>query len=221
MEGGVLGAPNNSTELIMKTLTTKLALTAIIAATVIGALAGCTAQATTAAPKPTHSSTSVAAPAVKAPTAATITVGQELTPGETLALKKNYSDLAAAGKVIYTTSAGANIVVARKQPLPAAVVADATAKTAAAAQVSAAAGDPANGAVEKQANALRSRTSKSLVFVVSVFSSNGAGAPLAWRWIAAVPGTGAHYFGSQGAAIAYANSFVAGQADPNVWAVIA
>ncbi|MHC5796170.1 hypothetical protein ACVXZ4_08435 [Lacisediminihabitans sp. FW035] len=210
----------------MKTLTTNLALAAIIAATVIGTLAGCTPQAHTAAPKPTHSSTAVAtpkpttAPVVKAPTAETITVGQELTADETLALKRNYSDLSAAGKVIYTTSAGVNIVVARTQPLPAVVVADAAAKTAAAAQVSASAGDSLNGAVQSQVDSLGSMTSKNLIVVTSVYSSDGSGAPLAWRWIAGTRGAGAHYFGSQSAALAYATDFVAHQADPSVWAVI-
>ncbi len=79
----------------MKT-STKFIGTAIIAATLIATLAGCTQTATVAAPKPTHSSSAVAAPkpttapAVPVgPTAATVTVGQVLTPAKTLTMKRS------------------------------------------------------------------------------------------------------------------------------------
>ena len=40
---------------------------------------------------------------MEGPTAATITVGQELTAAKTLALKESFEALGKAGKVIYTT----------------------------------------------------------------------------------------------------------------------
>ena len=130
----------------MKTSTKHLG-TFALAATLVVSLAGCVATAPTAAPKPTYSSTAAAtpkpstAPVAAAPTAETVTVGQELTADEALALRKNYNDLITTGKVRHTTADGKSIDVGMKEPVPAAVVADASAKVSAAAAVSARASD--------------------------------------------------------------------------------
>ena len=210
----------------MKTSTKYLGTIALIATLTVASLTGCTASAPTAAPKPTHSSTAVAtpkpttAPVAATPTAETVTAGQELTAGESSALRKNYIDLITAGKVIYTTADGKNIVVGMKEPLPAVVSVDAAAKAAAAVKVSATEGDPTNLAVVNSVKSLESSTGKKVVLVAYVLTANEARDAFAWRWIAIVPTEPAHFFGSQAAGIAWGQSFIAGQANPGRWAVI-
>ena len=209
----------------MKT-STKYLGTFALAATLIASLAGCVATTPAAAPKPTHSSTAVAtpkpttAPVAAAPTAETVTVGQELTADEALALRKNYNDLITAGKVLYTTADGKSVVVGMKEPLPPVVSVDAAAKAAVAVKVSASESDATNAAVVNSVKALESSTGKKVVLVAYVQAANDARDALVWRWIAIVPTESAHFFGSQAAGIAWGQSFIAGQANPAGWAVI-
>lgn len=111
----------------MKTLTTKLALTAIIAATVIGALAGCTA--TTAAPKPTHSSTAVAPPK---PTTASVVkapiVGDLNGDGVVDGWEKDQ-----LARSTYLMPDGSRVAIPADQPIPAPVIAAVQASVAQAA----------------------------------------------------------------------------------------
>jgi hypothetical protein len=207
----------------VKTSTTKFIGTAVIAATLIATLAGCVATTPTAAPKPTHSSSTVATPKPTAPvgpTAATVTIGQALTPVETLTMKRSYSDLLDAGKLVYVFPDGTGTIIGMKDPLPAAVVADSNVKAAAAVATSAAAGDAGNLAVLDSMKVIQHNTGKHIVLVARVHTGDDAGNVLIWRWIAIVPGIAPHYFANHDAAAVWATSYGASQADPTAWAVI-
>ncbi len=197
--------------------------TAVIAATLIATLAGCVATTPTAAPKPTHSSSTVAAPKPTAPvgpTAATVTVGQALTPVETLTMKRSYSDLLDAGKLVYVFPDGTGTIIGMKDPLPATVVADSNVKVAAAVQVSTAAGDVYNQAVMESVKVIQHNTGKHVVLVVRVHTADDAGNSWVWRWIAAVPGQDFNPFPNRDSAATWAFSYVASQANPSGWVVI-
>ena len=206
---------------------TKCLGTLALAATLIVTLTGCTATAPTAAPKPTHSSTAVAtpkpttAPVAETPTAETVTAGQELTADEASTLRKGYNELITAGKVLYTTTDGKIIVVGTKEPVPAVVAADASAKVAVGAAKSAQAsdGNTALGAAIKAASAAAGHQ---IVQVVWALDANDAGTRNVMQWIVLIPtaGISPQHVSSREAGIALGEAFIAKQANPSVWAVL-
>jgi hypothetical protein len=199
--------------------------TAILAATLFATLTGCTPQASTpTAPKPTHSSSTVATPKpTKAPvslTAETVTIGQALTADETLTMKRSYSDLLDAGKLVYVFPDGSGTILGMKDPVPLSVVADSNVKIAAAVAVSVAANDVYNNAVSDAIKVIQHNIGKRIVLVARVHTGDDAGNTVIWRWIAAVPGIDPHFFPNHDAAAAWASSYAASQNDPTAWAVI-
>ena len=206
---------------------TKCLGTLALAATLIVTLTGCTTTAPTAAPKPAHSSTAAAtpkpstAPVAAAPTAETVTVGQELTADEASTLRKGYNDLITAGKVLYTTTDGKIIVVGMKEPVPAVVSADASAKVTAAAVKSGEAAD-GNVGVLAAIKAASAATGHQVVQVVWAKNANLAGTAQVFQWVVMIPSAGLipQRVSSHETGITVAQAFIAAQGNPAAWTIL-
>ena len=195
----------------MTTSTTKFALIITAAALTIAVLTGCTSM-TAIDTTPTVSKTSAAAPA-KPETAETgsVAIGAALTDAQVKALGKDFKNPDRP----YKLADGSYIKVNRNEPLPVNAKADIAVKTAAAAVVSSTTNDMGD-AVLTAKSAAQTQTGRQIALVVYMDEKE-----FGWAWIAAVSEmVQSPYFTTPDEAIAFAQNYIAAQANPTAWDIV-